>query len=159
MIFQSYNNNISTSSVIPTPPPSSSTISHHASQVPPCTPCLPSANSPVQNSKRSNPSPTPNQLLKALPSSVPTTPQKGTKRPPPQTPRTMPSNHTAKRALAFLSPGISPTLPEDLGKCIRDDCKLLDELGWQAFVASKRDKGDIGPLAFPHPARRLLTHY
>jgi len=47
----------------------------------------------------------------------------------------------------------------DLGKLIADDVVLLSAVGWEAFVKSKRGRGDIGALNKPHPANRLLHQY
>ena len=52
-----------------------------------------------------------------------------------------------------------PQLPSDLGKCIEKDVQLLKEVGWEAFVKTKRKRGDIGSLNFKHPAKRLLRDY
>ena len=48
---------------------------------------------------------------------------------------------------------------KELGEYVSNDVALLNELGWEAFVASKRGRGDIGLLDKPHPANRLLKHY
>ena len=47
----------------------------------------------------------------------------------------------------------------ELGEYVKNDIALLNELGWEAFVKSKRKGGDIGLLDKPHPANRLLHHY
>ena len=47
----------------------------------------------------------------------------------------------------------------ELGEYVANDVALLNSLGWEAFVKSKRGRGDIGQLNKPHPANRLLKHY
>lgn len=47
----------------------------------------------------------------------------------------------------------------ELGEYVASDVALLKSLGWEAFVKSKRGRGDIGLLDKPHPANRLLQHY
>ena len=47
----------------------------------------------------------------------------------------------------------------ELGEYVANDVALLNSLGWEAFVKSKRGRGDIGHLTKPHPANRLLHHY
>ena len=47
----------------------------------------------------------------------------------------------------------------DVGKCIHDDCSLLEELGWEKFVRSKRGSSDFGSFDFNHPVKRLLKKY
>ena len=47
----------------------------------------------------------------------------------------------------------------ELGEYVANDIALLNELGWEAFVKSKRKGGDIGLLDKPPPANRLLHHY
>ena len=42
---------------------------------------------------------------------------------------------------------------------ITTDAQLLRELGWEKFVKAKRGRGDLGPLNFKHPARRILQQY
>ena len=44
-------------------------------------------------------------------------------------------------------------LPEDLGKCICEDCSLLEELGWETFVRSKRGTSNFDSLNFNHPEK------
>ena len=79
--------------------------------------------------------------------------------PPPTMSSLTPSSVPSKRSVPSSYPPtkkIRSDLPPELGKCIRDDSKLLDELGWEGFVAYKRGKGDIGELNFKHPVCRLL---
>ena len=47
----------------------------------------------------------------------------------------------------------------ELGEYIAADVALLNDWGWEAFVRSKRMRGDIELLDKPHPANRLLQHY
>ena len=50
-------------------------------------------------------------------------------------------------------------LPQDLGKFIARDVRLLKRLGWHDFVKERRRRGDFASLKFEHPARRLLLQY
>ena len=65
----------------------------------------------------------------------------------------------ALRAAKQSRPVPSHELPADLGKCIRRDVDLLQKLGWERFVQSRRQRGDFASLKFQHPAQRLLDHY
>ena len=48
-------------------------------------------------------------------------------------------------------------MSDDLGKCIARDSALLSSLGWEAYVHSRRGRGDFANMAtLNHPARRLL---
>ena len=51
-------------------------------------------------------------------------------------------------------------MPDDLGKLITRDAALVKECGWEAFVASRRGRGDFANLSeVDHPVRRLLRQY
>ena len=52
-----------------------------------------------------------------------------------------------------------PELPEELGKYIDRDVKLLHELGWDNLVKHRRQRGDINPTPQPHPAQHTLQQY
>ena len=72
-----------------------------------------------------------------------------------------PSNPPKKNTKFASSPLAYQSVKEstELGEYVANDIVLLNELGWEAFVASKRGRGDIGLLDKPHPANRLLKHY
>ena len=53
-----------------------------------------------------------------------------------------------------------PKLPADLGEFIDRDVMLLQQLGWNDLVKSRRGPGDFTALSnVHHDARRLLRHY
>ena len=54
----------------------------------------------------------------------------------------------------------SQELPEELGEYIDRDVKLLQQLGWNTLVSSRRGEGDFTSLSnVQHEARRLLRQY
>ena len=52
-------------------------------------------------------------------------------------------------------------LPTELGECIHKDVELLQRVGWQSFVKTRRNGGDLADLSNvdDHPAKRLLMLY
>ena len=81
--------------------------------------------------------------------------------PHPKPVQQLPASKKQKRepAPVPVPSSVSQVLPTDLGKCIRDDCRALERMGWKNFVIAKRKRGDIGPLNFDHPGVRLLKNY
>ena len=65
----------------------------------------------------------------------------------------------ARKRVAFPTAGYG--LPKELGECVTADVELLERVGWEAFVKTRRRGGDISNLGniAHHPARRLLSHY
>ena len=54
---------------------------------------------------------------------------------------------------------VTSKLSKELGECIKQDVKLLREVGWERFVSIKRGPGDLSHLNFHHPARSLLNPF
>ena len=52
-------------------------------------------------------------------------------------------------------------LPKDLGEYVSRDVELLQQVGWENFVKTRRQGGDLADLnnVKNHHARRLLHHY
>ena len=70
-------------------------------------------------------------------------------------PTAPPSTPPTKKA-RFIAPA---PVPQDLGKLVARDTKLLAKLGWKSFVASRRKRNDFNVLKdIKHPAARLLHH-
>ena len=79
---------------------------------------------------------------------------------PPTRKRPPPVEHSpAKKRAAF--PAENYGLPKDLGECISRDVELLQRVGWQRFVKTRRQGGDLSDLenVDQHPAKRLLKIY
>ena len=79
---------------------------------------------------------------------------------PPTRKRPPPVEHSpAKKRAAF--PAENYGLPKDLGECISRDVELLQRVGWQRFVKTRRHGGDLSDLenVDQHPAKRLLKIY
>ena len=50
----------------------------------------------------------------------------------------------ARKRVAF--PAASYGLPKELGECVKADVELLERVGWEAFVKTRRRGGDISDL-------------
>ena len=56
-------------------------------------------------------------------------------------------------------PRPTSSISAELGESILRDVQLVDDLGWEAFVRQRRQRGDLGKLEGDHPANRLLHQY
>ena len=70
---------------------------------------------------------------------------------------TSPRNNTNDLCVTLAYPIARESM--ELGEHIANDLKLLNDLGWDTFVKSKRGWGNIGLLDKPHTTNRLLKYY
>lgn len=80
------------------------------------------------------------------------------------TSRALPPDHANKRqrlATVEQFAGAPHALTDDLGECIAADVSLLNSVGWEGLVKTRRGKHPISPNVrhLRHPASRLLDHF
>ena len=92
------------------------------------------------------------------PISTPSLPSRTTTTTPTMPPAPQPIVKTKRQKRVDTRP--SAEVPAELGELIDRDIRLVQEMGWEEFVKSRRGRGDLTEMIeVEHPARRILRRY